>query len=114
MKKLSTINAAAMVLGLTCALGLAPARAEVEVLESSVPEITVGTKLDDKAAVKVPEGATLRVLVLSSGTTKTIKGPYQGTIEGYQGKKSSWWERLTGGDHDKDVPVGATRGLRAE
>ena len=100
-------------LGIVLAVFLAPAavRAEIEVLESSAPGITAGAKLPDEAQVKVPEGASIRVLVLSSGSTKTVKGPYQGTVGDYKDERS-WWERITGREKDTDAPIGATRGMR--
>ncbi len=106
---------AAFAFGLAAAvlLPVSAAQAESEVLESSVPGLSTGTKLDDNARVKMPDGATLRVLVLSSGSTKTLKGPYEGTIEAYK-EDRSWWERITGRDKDSDAPIGATRGLRQE
>ena len=100
-------------LGLAGAIALPPgaARADSEVLQSSVPQIAVGTKLGDNAQVDIPEGATLRVLIVTSGTTKTLKGPYQGTVESYE-EKRSWMDRLLGRGQDQDPPIGATRGLR--
>ena len=100
-------------LGIALAVFLAPAvaLAEIEVLESSAPEITTGTKLADDARVKVPEGASIRVLILSSGSTKTLKGPYEGIVAAYKDDRS-WWERITGRDKDADAPIGATRGMR--
>ena len=69
-----------------CALGLAgavapplgAARAETEVLQSSASRLAVGTKLADNARVEVPEGSTLRVLIVTSGhdedTERSIPG----------------------------------------
>lgn len=100
-------------LGIALAAFLAPAAAvaEIEVLESSAPGITAGAKLPDEAQVKIPEGASIRVLILSSGSTKTVRGPYQGTVGAYKDKRS-WWERVTGREKDSDAPIGATRGMR--
>lgn len=91
----------------------AAALAEIEVLESSAPEIAAGAKLADEARVKVPDGASIRVLILSSGSTKTLKGPYEGTVGAYKDDRS-WWERITGRDKDSDAPIGATRGMRPQ
>lgn len=100
-------------LGMALAVFLAPtaALAESEVLESTAPQIAAGTKLADDARVKVPDGASIRVLILSSGTTKTLKGPYTGTVGGYKDDRS-WWNRITGRNKDDDAPVGATRSMR--
>jgi hypothetical protein len=51
--------------------------------------------------------------VLSSRTTKTLKGPYEGTIGDYK-EDRSWWERITGRSNDSDAPIGATRGFKAQ
>ncbi|WP_088347157.1 MULTISPECIES: hypothetical protein [Rhodomicrobium] len=97
---------------LGAALPLGAAKAASEVLESSVPGLAVGAKLEDNARVKLPDGASLRVLVVSTGGTKTLKGPYEGTIEAYK-EDRSWWERITGKGKDSDAPIGATRGFKA-
>jgi hypothetical protein len=113
MKKV-TKTGVASVLGLIGAVMLpfAAAHAESEVLQSSVPQIAVGSKLGDNAQVKIPEGGSVRVLIVKSGTTKTLKGPYEGTVEAYE-EKRSWMDRLLGRGQDQDPPIGATRGLRA-
>lgn len=80
-------------------------------LESNAPEIAAGAKLSDDARVKVPDGTSIRVLILSSGSTKTLKGPYEGTVGAYKDDRS-WWERITGRKKEEDAPIGATRGLR--
>lgn len=100
-------------LGIAFAVFLIPAAAfaEIEVLESSAPQIVAGAKLADDARVKVPDGASIRVLILSSGTTKTLKGPYEGTIAAYKDDRT-WWERITGRNKVDDAPIGATRGMR--
>ena len=112
MNQLTRLRAPGL-LGIALAIFLAPAAAlaEIEVLESSAPEIAAGAKLADEARVNVPEGASIRVLILSSGSTKTLKGPYEGTVAAYKDDRS-WWERITGRDKDTDAPIGATRGMR--
>jgi hypothetical protein len=90
-----------------------PAQAESQVLESDMAELPPGTAIADDQSVKVPEGSTLRILVLSNSETKTIKGPYEGTIGDYK-EELTWWERITGRSKDTDAPIGATRGLKAE
>jgi hypothetical protein len=102
---------AGVAIALAVLLAPAIAMAETEVLESSAPGLAVGDKLADNARVKVPDGASIRVLIQSSGTTKTLKGPYEGTIGAYKDDRS-WWERITGRKKDDDAPIGATRGMR--
>ena len=114
MKQVTMIRTiAGLGFALTAALPLACAQAASEVLESSVPGLAAGAKLEDNARVTMPDGSSLRVLVVSSGSTKTLKGPYEGTIEAYK-EDRSWWERVTGKGKDTDAPIGATRGLRPQ
>lgn len=90
-----------------------PVQAESQVLESDIADLPPGTAIADDKSVTIPEGNTLRVLLLSKGETKTLKGPYEGTINDYK-EELSWWERITGRSKDTDAPIGATRGLKAE
>jgi hypothetical protein len=72
------------VLGFTVALAASfaaapPARADLYVIESTVPTITPRSRLlaDDK--LEIPAGGSIRA-VLPSGKTQTIKGPYSGSV----------------------------------
>jgi hypothetical protein len=95
-----------------CMIASGPARAEMLVLESDVSDLPVGAKFADGKTILIPGDKTLRVLVVTSGSTKTLKGPYEGTVGAYT-EKRSWWERLVGKGKDGDAPVGAVRGMRA-
>lgn len=55
------------------------ARADVYVIESTVPAIKAGSQLADADSLSVPAGASVRVL-LPSGKTQTIKGPHDGSV----------------------------------
>ena len=88
-----------------------PVWAEMEVLESTLPEIAVGATLQDDARLTLPKGGLLRLLVKApDGTTitKTMKGPYEGTATTYR-EKRSWWQRLTGRTKDPEAPIGASK-----
>lgn len=102
--------------GLAVALLLSTqaAHADIEIVESSVPALKVGATLKDDVRIKVPDGATVRVLVISpkGNVTKTLKGPYEGLVADYKDERG-WWERLTGKKQDPDTPMGTTRGLKA-
>ncbi len=114
MNRLIYVCTAAILGLLLAALPPGPsAYAELEVLESDVPELPVGTKIADDKRVIMPDDTKLRVLFLSTGTTKTLKGPYEGTIPDYK-EDRSWWERITGRSKDSDAPIGATRGFKPE
>lgn len=112
MKRVTTLCASAICLiVLAVLLPIGAALAETEVLESDVDAIPVGTKIADDAAIDIPEKKKLRVLIVSSGNTKTLKGPYQGTVADYK-EDLSWWERITGRGKESDPPMGATRGFK--
>lgn len=59
--------------------GTASARAQVYVIESSVPDIKVGAQFAMADRLSIPAGGVIRA-VLPSGKTQTVKGPYQGPI----------------------------------
>jgi hypothetical protein len=94
-----------------------PAVAEISILESTAPGLNTGARLRDDASVDIPAGKSLRVL-LPSGQTKSIKGPFHGRILGADtGKDAAGraFERAediakTGGGSQK-IP-GAMRGVR--
>jgi hypothetical protein len=86
------------------------AAAENEVLESDVTEYPVGTKIEDETRIVMPDDSKMRVLIVTTGSTKTLQGPYEGTIPNYKDERS-WWERITGRSKDSDAPIGATRGM---
>jgi hypothetical protein len=95
-------------------LATQPARADTEILDSDVPELKMGTVLKDSARIKLPDGATVRVMVTSTNgnITKTLKGPYEGRVEDYK-EERSWWERLMGKGKDTEPSMGTTRGFKA-
>ncbi len=90
-----------------------PARAEMEVTSSTVPDLKVGTKLPDNAALDIGKGQVLRVM--KSGKTYEIAGPYHGSLDEYT-KRCSWWQSMLGTctkqpAEDVGATPGATRGL---
>jgi hypothetical protein len=102
--------AGALGLALAVFLCVPAARAEIEVLESSVADYTPGSVLKDSARVKLPAQATLRVLITGTGTTKTLKGPYEGTVAAYK-ERRSLFNRFK--DPARKEPViGAYRGAK--
>ncbi|MGE3064711.1 MAG: hypothetical protein AB7K67_03935 [Hyphomicrobiaceae bacterium] len=106
--------------GALAALGLglqAPAaRADALVLDSSVSALARGSELKDGTRIEVPSGGSV-TLLLPTGRTQTIKGPYAGAVrdvaKGEPLDKKLWrkvTELATGEGSDK--PVGATRSVR--
>jgi hypothetical protein len=74
---LSIVTLGGALLGLTG--GLAPALAQVYIIESTAPGIKVGAQLAMTDSVAIPAGASVRA-VLPSGKTQTVKGPYSGSV----------------------------------
>ena len=63
----------------TATAGLSPARADLHVIESTAAAIKVGSQLADSDSITIPAGTQIRV-VLPSGKTQTVKGPFTGTV----------------------------------
>ena len=99
--------------GLTLALffSASTAWAEIEVLESTVPAIKAGSVLKDDARLKLPAGATVRVLLRATGATKTLKGPFEGAVTAYKDGRS-WRNRLLGPRKDPEPLVGGARRVK--
>lgn len=98
------------VLALALLLTAAPAWAEMEVMESNAPGIKAGDTLKDDASLKIPGGSTVRLL-LGTGGTKTLKGPYEGTVAGYK-SDGGWLKKFTDPNKDEAPPAGITRGIK--
>jgi hypothetical protein len=56
-----------------------PVRADLYVIESTVPEIKPRSRLLGEDKISIPAGGSIRA-VLASGKTQTIKGPYSGPV----------------------------------
>jgi hypothetical protein len=121
MKRRSTIF---RVLGLTVVLiaasaGLARAQTQVYVLESSAPSVKVGKAYALTDKITIPAETSIRV-VMPSGKTQTIRGPYSGLVADLaKGERPNagviaWLKNLlqTGGSTEKTP--GATRGARPQ
>ena len=50
------------------------AKADMRVLESSVPDYAVGAVLPDSPSLKLPPGGRVKVLLLPSNATKVFEG----------------------------------------
>jgi hypothetical protein len=115
-----TFPAVALLIALLLAAPLqtASAQGQVYVIESTTAAVKVGTAfaLDDR--ITVPAGASIRI-VMPSGKTQTIKGPYSDILAGAaKGQKPNdgvmaWIKTLmqTGGSNERTP--GATRSARA-
>jgi hypothetical protein len=99
-------------LALACAALPIPAFAEMQVVSSTAPSLSVGAKLPDDANFNVDEGEVVRVV--KGGKTYEIAGPYTGTLEQYR-STCAWWQDVLGKCAKRPVDdgntPGATRGL---
>lgn len=93
-----------------------PASADVFIIESTAPALKAGSQLADNERLSVPDGASVRIL-LPSGKTQSVKGPYDGAIADIgkgklDGAGMIGWLRgfLQTGGSSEAVP-GATRSL---
>ncbi|MDX2263840.1 MAG: hypothetical protein NW215_02560 [Hyphomicrobiales bacterium] len=102
--------------GLLAVILSGPATATMLVEESTAPAHRVGSKLDDNAALSVPQGAILRLFIMQSGDTHVVRGPHQGTLAEYRKKRSVWWRRVFGkflsDDESASQAEGGVRSLR--
>lgn len=120
MRKVISAGTPLLVLAaLLIAIGtIRPARAEIFVIESTTPALQAGSQLADDQRLSVPAGAHVRIL-LPSGKTQTVKGPYDGAIADIgkgklDGSGMIAWLRgflRTGGS--SEATPGATRSLSA-
>jgi hypothetical protein len=69
----------AFALSIATLAGLTGVWADMYVIESTVPNMLVGVRLTAAESLTIPAGAYVRV-VLSSGKTQNIRGPYSGKV----------------------------------
>jgi hypothetical protein len=62
---------------------ISAAHSEVRILQSQVPAIANGMVLQDDVVLHIPANKTVRVLLTPSNATKTIAGPFDGTVSDY-------------------------------
>jgi hypothetical protein len=105
---------------LVCIAGLAAAgwlgasseaaRAELRVMESTAPGISVDAVFPDAADFDVPAGKKIKLLKTPANTTHDIAGPYKGTLETYK-PGCGMWDRFTGKCSQNTDVVGGTRSI---
>ncbi len=93
----------------------APSHAVMLVEESTTPNHKQGARIDDEAALDVPDGAKLRLFLMESGQSYVVRGPHVGTLAEYRKKRSTWWRRVFGrfwsGKDESDAPTGGVRAI---
>jgi hypothetical protein len=60
-------------------LSAVPAKAAIMIVSSDAAELKAGVELADSAAIDIPSGAKVRIM-LPSGKTKLLTGPMKGTV----------------------------------
>jgi hypothetical protein len=106
-------------LGLVALLLAPPARADVHVIESTVPAIAAGRQLADHDTIALPAGTHVRV-VLPSGKTQTVKGPFTGKVgdlaKGQPRNEGvlAWLKGLLDTGGATETTAGATRSIGRE
>jgi hypothetical protein len=93
-----------------------PARADLYVIESTVPNIKPRSRLLGEDKISIPAGGSIRA-VLPSGKTQTIKGPYDGPVSAIDNGQArnegmlAWLRNIlmTGGSSESTP--GATRSI---
>jgi hypothetical protein len=106
-------------LGLVALLVATPARADMHVIESTVPAIAAGRQLADHETITLPAGTHVRV-VLPSGKTQTVKGPFAGKVaELTKGQPRNegvlaWLKGLLDTGGATETTAGATRSIGRE
>ena len=86
-------NGSTRIIAILGALMLLPltsltAGAEIIILSSNAPSLKSGQVLADNAALNIPAGKSAQ-LILPSGKTKTLKGPFNGTVASLSKGKTS-------------------------
>jgi hypothetical protein len=97
-------------------VGMAAARADIFIIESTAAGVAVGSHLASDDAVAIPAGTYIRA-VLSSGKTQTIRGPYNGKVADITsgaaqgGGAIEWLVRMFKTGWSTETTTGATRGI---
>jgi hypothetical protein len=111
MTKMSFLYASSFV-AMICVL--APASADILVLESSVPGVKRGAQLPDSGRLVVPAGKSVMVM-RPSGETQNVVGPYDNLVGDLsKGETISDAFRRMKAQFDKEsggLSIGATRGV---
>lgn len=110
IKHLMTALCLAAAAGLFVPVPVVMAADENEVLASDIPAYPPGALISNDTRIIMPDETSLRILITTSGSTKTLQGPYEGTIPDYR-EERTWWERITGRSKETDAPIGGVRGM---
>ena len=109
MKRTATILALAAAL----AFGGAAKADDVVILDSTVASIGIGDVLSDATAVSIPSGESV-TLILSSGDTKILAGPYSGPIGAAENVESAGLDDITASRGGDTKVLGAVRAPKWE
>ena len=84
-----------------------PAMADYEVMESTVANLPRGATVAENATIAIPEDGQVKLLRTGEGTTHNLKGPYEGTVSGYEASADCpWYKKITVGCNGQSAPIG--------
>jgi hypothetical protein len=114
MTKKSSLSLA-LGFGVALLVGMTAARADIYVIESTVPALVVGTHLTVDDKISIPSGGQIRA-VLPSGKTQTIRGPFDGKVsELAKGAANegvwAWMQKMAKTGGSSEITTGATRSV---
>ena len=105
----------AIILALSGALafGGAASAEDVVILDSTVSAIGIGDVVSTDSAVNIPAGQSV-TLILASGDTKIVSGPYSGPIGAAENVESAGLDELTASRGGDTKVLGAVRAPKWE
>ena len=90
-----------------------PVRADLIIIDSSLPKYSTGVKFGNDTKFEVPKGQQLQLLQTPEGTTHILNGPYTGTLKAYVKRPKSFLEIIGIRKNEPNLPVGGQRGPKA-
>lgn len=97
----------------TLAFGAAAQADDVVILDSNVSSIAIGDVVADSTAVTIPSGQSV-TLILASGDTKILSGPYSGPIGAVENVESAGLDDITASRGGDTKVLGAVRAPKWE
>jgi len=83
------------------------AKADYEVMESTVANLPRGASVAENATIAIPAGGQVKLLRTGAGTTHDLKGPYEGTVGDYEASaECPWYKKITVGCNGQSAPIG--------
>lgn len=108
--KFATITALTMALSGYASIASA---SDIVILDSTAPALEAGALVAEEASVTIPGGASVTV-ILPSGDTKVIRGPYSGALGAADEVASAGFGELTSTRGGDTKVLGAVRAPKWE